>query len=66
MSHDDGTPDYAVKLYDGEPGTHSRPLTIGAAYRKGDTIRIKLRRGVSLSTEGVSVILAPWNEFPRR
>lgn len=61
------TPDYVVKLHD--PRSDSRGTTVvGAAWHQDDddTIRIKFRSGIAISTENASLTLAPWDANERK
>lgn len=62
------TPDYVVKLHDPRPDGARGSTIVGAAWwqDEDDTIRIKFRSGLSVSTEVASLVLAPWDPGDRK
>jgi len=56
------SPDYVIKLHDPRASALGSTV-VGAAWLQddGDTIRIKFRPGMSISTENASLTLEPWS-----
>jgi hypothetical protein len=71
MSDRDTQPDYVVKLHDPRSSDKGNTIVGAAWIQEGhpeddETIRVKFRAGMAISTEHASLILAPWRPEDRK